>query len=1030
MYKTGDLVRRRQDGSLEFLGRIDHQVKIRGFRVELGEIEAILNQHSAIKETIVLAREDEPGEKRLVAYFVTWKQPAPAFVDLRNFLKRKLPYYMIPAAFIVLDRMPLNTSGKVDRTALPAPDWSRLHRTEVLIPPRSSLEKALAGIWSELLRVKEIGVNDNFLELGGHSLLATQLISRVREVFQVDLTMRGFLELPTINALSKIVLEKGKDVERIAQLLVTLARTTDSQAESWLVDNSPLLFSPSRITGETNFELSPKKYQVFKALLQKEGIQSSQRQRILPHEGSESTLHSFSLWYVDQLDPGTSAFNIPEGLRIKGKLDVPALERSLNEIIRRHGSLRTIYKAVDGQPFQRILPELKVSLKNVDLRNFPDSERVERARALVNEEAERPFDLSKGPLLGLTLYRLEEDDHILLLVIHHIVSDGWSVVVFFRELAEIYEEFSRGNPSPLPELEIQYSDFAYWHRGWLQNEVLSSQLEYWKKQLGGNRALLEMPTDYPRPLYITYQGATESFVLPPSVTEALRNLSRDENVTLFMTLLAIFKVLLHRYTGQNDLIVGSPISGRNWVETEKLIGFFINTLVLRTNLSGNPTFRELLSRVREVAFGAYANQEVPFEKLVEELNPERTVNRPPFYEVMFVLQNTPDQVPSIRGLDLSLFEVRRETSMFDITLEIIDSGDKLKSNFNYRTDLFEASTIKRMVKHFETLIDGIIRNPASRLSDLPILTDPERIQILEEWNSTAYEYPETEGIHHLFESQVQLTPQAIAIEFQQQSLTYDELDARSNKLANYLKKCGVGPEMLVGIFLDRSIETVISILAVLKAGGAYVPLDPAHPRERLSFMLSNSGAHTLLTKRSLVKYLPEREVHQICLDRDWGAIELEKRDNPASRINKGNLAYVIYTSGSTGEPKGVQVSHGALLNHCFSMKRRYALQPHDRVLQFAPFSFDVSIEELFPTWAAGAALVMRPSDISLKDFLDFMEKERITVVNLPAPYWHEWVNELEHLEVKIPHPSALSLREAKKLCWKSMKYGGRLLARA
>ena len=943
LYKTGDLARYLPDGNIEFLGRGDHQVKIRGFRIELGEIEAALGQHPAVRKVVVLAREDAPGEKRLVAYVV-----AEATADeLRRFLKDKLPDHMVPGVFVPLDALPLLSNGKIDRRALPAPDRTRPGLDKAYAAPRTPTEELLAEIWAQVLDIERVGIHDNFFDLGGHSLLATQAASRMREAFKVEIPLRRLFEVPTVAGLAESI-----EVARQA--------------------GQNLLAPP-----------------------------------ILPVPRNGDLALSFAqqrLWFFDQLEPGLSAYNIPAAVRLKGPLNLAALERSLNEIVKRHESLRTTFGKVDGRPTQVIAPTLTIKLPVVDLRKLPASERETEVRRLVTAEAQRPFDLSQGPLLRGAVLRLGDEEHVGLLTMHHIVSDGWSAGILIREVATLYIAFCAGGSSPLPALRIQYADFAHWQRRWLQGEVLETQIAYWKVQLAGAPALVDLPADHPRPAVQTFRGAHQSLVLPKHLQEGFKALSRQEGATQFMTFLAAFKVLLYRYTSQDDLIVGTPIANRNRLETEGLIGFFVNALVLRTDLSGNPSFRELLRRVRGVCLGAYAHQDLPFDRLVEELHVKRDLSRNPLFQMMFVLHNASLRTVELQGLTLSPVEGDSETAHFDLTLQIADTDQGLTAAFVYNADLFEAGTIARMLGNFQTLLEAMVADPEQRLSDLPLLTETERQQLLVEWNAAKTEFPRDLCIHQLFEAQVERTPDAIAVVFEAERLTYGELNRRANQLAHHLRALGVGPEVLVAICLERSLEMVIGLLGILKAGGAYVPLDPAYPRERLAFMLKDAQAPVLLTRERLAAGLAEQDAKVICLDSGWETIARESGENPGSSTRPENLAYVIYTSGSTGQPKGVLVSHGSIAGHCRNAQRCYELDSRDVVLQFASSSFDVSLEEILPTLIVGARLVVMGTNVwHPAEFHRKISEFGLTVLNLPTAYWQELAREWADVPELVPN---------------------------
>jgi amino acid adenylation domain-containing protein len=945
LYKTGDLARYLPNGNIEFLGRSDDQVKIRGFRIELGEIERTLEQHPAVRQAIVLVREDELGEKRLVAYVAAEAEVRPTANELHDFLKDKLPQHMVPAVFVMLEAFPLTANGKVDRRALPAPDGGRAELGEAFVACRTSTEELLAEIWGQVLGVNQIGVYDNFFRLGGHSLLATQVVSRVREAFQLEIPLRRLFEAPTIAGLAETI-EACRGAQLQAPPIVPIPRDGEL----------PLSFAQQR------------------------------------------------LWFIDQLERGNSVYNFPAAVRLKGALNLVALKQSLNEIVKRHEVLRTTFAIVEGRPVQVIAPHLMLTLPIVDLRELPETERETEVQRLATNEARRPFDLAEGPLVRATVLRLDENEHVGLLTMHHIVSDGWSIGILIREVAILYEAFSSGRPTLLPELPIQYADFAHWQQHWLEGEVLENQLTYWKQQLGGAPPLLELPADHPRPRVQTFRGAHQSLTLPKNINDGLKALSRQQGVTLFMTLLAAFKILLHSYTSQNDLIIGTPIANRNRLEIEGLIGFFVNTIVLRTNLSGDPSFLELLRRVREVCLGAYAHQDLPFERLVEELHLARNLSRNPLFQVMFVLQNARLDTWELPGLILTPLEVDSGTTHFDLTFNIADAGQELIATLAYNTDLFEAATIARMLRHYEMLLEGVCSFPDRRLSALPMLSDAERQQLLVDWNDTKADQTNELCIHQLFEAQVARTPRTIAVCFEDDQLTYEQLNRRANQLAHRLRALGVRPEVPVGICLKHTLDVVIGLLGILKAGGVYVPLDPAYPKERLAFMLAHAEIPVLVTKEPLLAGLPEHNATVLCLDSDWETIAQESQENPICSSIAANLAYVIYTSGSTGQPKGVLVSHASIAEHCLNIGRYYELEPRDRVLQFASLSFDLSLEQILPTLIVGARLVMMSTAVwHPTEFHTKLSEFKPTVLNLPTGYWQELAREWTDPSELVPN---------------------------
>lgn len=973
LYRTGDLVRYLPDGSLEFLGRIDDQVKLRGFRIELGEIETVLSRNSEVHEAAVLVREIKPNDQQLVA-FISLNPPTKNFSlsELREYLKEYLPDYMLPTLFMILDKLPLTPNAKIDRKSLsrwPLENAERARLDADYELPRTPEEEIIANLYAQVLKVEKVGVHDSFFELGGHSLLATQLISRLGEIFQQEIPLRVLFEAPT--------------VARLAERLKT-GRASQLQTGESLLGQLPIV--PLARDPETR----------------------------TPNEPPVLSFAQQRLWFLDQFEPGTPNYNIPSVLRLNGKLDVPALESSLNEIVRRHEVLRTAIHTVDGQPVQVVLPDLKISLPLVDIRQLPGPEREGRALQMVMVEARQPFDLSHAPLFRVKLIRLSEDEHLAILTMHHIVSDGWSAGVLVRELALFYSTLAGGGmlrdratgAALLPDLEIQYADYAAWQREWLQGDELAEQLEYWERQLGDLPPVLDLPTDRPRPVVQTVNGGLLSFVIETALVQALNALSQEMGVTLFMTLLGAFQVLLMRYSGQENISVGSPIANRTRSEIEDLIGFFVNTLVLRTDLSGEPTFREVLKRVRETALGAYAHQDVPFEMLVNELQPERDTSHNPLFQVMFVMQNLPGANLELPGLKLSGMEVTTGTALFDLTLTIAgEARDGLHAAFEYNTDLFVENTIQRMIDHLKVLLTGLISQPDQPVSSLPLMTETERRQILHEWNQIDLEQLKGQGlscVHQLFERQAALTPTAEALIAGDRVVTYKELNQKANQLAHFLLENNLGAETLVGLCVDRSVEMIVGLLGILKAGCAYVPLDPNYPKERLAFMLDDIRADVVLTLERLTQALPDgnrgqdESARRILLDRDWGIIAQFSTENPLDRVTGDQLAYVIYTSGSTGRPKGVQIQHSALANFVNWARKRYRIQPHDRVLQFASLNFDTAVEEIFPALTAGARLVLRPEAAmtSFQEFHRVIESHLLTVLDLPTAYWHAWVAEL------------------------------------
>ncbi|MHC5852384.1 non-ribosomal peptide synthase/polyketide synthase [Nostoc sp.] len=927
LYKTGDKARYLSNGNIEYLGRIDNQVKIRGLRIELGEIEAVLSQYSDVQVSYVIVREDTLGDKRLVAYIVTHQHSQPTMGEIRQFLKTKLPDYMIPSAIVILESFPLTPNGKVDRLALPKPDLDTT-LLEKYIAPRTPIEEMLTLLWAQVLKVEQVGIYDNFFELGGHSLLATQLVSRIRTSLKVELPLRELFARAT-------VAELAQSVEQLQQQDIELS-------------------APPILRRAENAELRL----------------SFAQQR---------------LWFLDQLEPNSAIYNIPTALRLLGNLNQAALEQSLIEIIHRHEALRTNFIAVDGQATQIIQTATNCSVAVVDLQHLPVTEQEIAAQQLVQQQAIQAFDLANEALIRAVLVILSNTEQWLLVCMHHVVSDGWSIGVFVQELQALYNAYSQGQPSPLTPLPIQYADFALWQRQWLVGEVLQKQLSYWEQQLANAPTFLPLPTDRPRPAVQTFNGAYLEFALSGELTQQLTKLSQQQGVTLFMTLLAAYNTLLYRYTGQTDILVGTPIANRDRTEIEGLIGFFVNTLVMRTDLSLNPSFNELLPRIREVALSAYAHQDLPFEMLVEALQPERDMSHTPLFQVMFALQNAPMSEIELTGLTVSSLPIESSTAKFDLTLSMENTSTGLVGGWEYNTDLFDSSTIERMTGHFACLLEGIVANPSDRISQLPMLTASEQQQLLVEWNDTQVDYPQNKCIHQLFEEQVERTPNAVAVVFENQQLTYHELNCRANQLAHYLRSLGVKPDALVGICAERSLDIVVGLLGIFKAGGAYVALDPDYPQERLRFMLEDAQVSVLLTQQRLIHRLPEHQAKLVCLDKAWEEIAQNNQDNLSSGVKASHLAYVIYTSGSTGRPKGVMVEHRGLCNLTHAHIQTFGLHSDSRVLQFASFSFDASIWEVVLALGSGATLYLGTKDSLLpgKPLIEQLRNNCITSITLP-----------------------------------------------
>ncbi|HEX8354146.1 MAG TPA: amino acid adenylation domain-containing protein, partial [Pyrinomonadaceae bacterium] len=708
------------------------------------------------------------------------------------------------------------------------------------------------------------------------------------------------------------------------------------------------------------------------------------------------------LWFLNVMEPN-SPYIIAANFQLTGRLDAWALEQTLNEIVRRHEALRTSFAAVEGQPAQVITPDVTLAMPVHDLSGLPEDERLLEVKRH-KTEVQRPFDLSRCPLVRASLLRLGEDEHQLLLTMHHIISDGWSIGVMITEMAALYEAYAAGRAASLPPLAIQYRDFAVWQREWLGGGQLEQQLAYWREALGGAPPALVMPTDRPRPPVQSYRGAMIEREIGPELTRGLKELGRGQGVTLYMTLLAAFKTLLYRYTGQEDVVVGTPIANRNRVEVENLIGFFVNTLVLRTRLAPDLTFAQLLGRVREVALGAFAHQDVPFEKLVEELQPERDTSRTPLFQVMFSLQNAPLPSRQLGDVLMRLTDDETKTAQFDLTIDLMERDDAIVCSLEFNTDLFDRETAERMLGHYLRLLEEVAADPHRPLAVLPLLTEREREQLLVTWNDTARDYPRDRCVHELFEEQAERRAGHVAVALGGEQVTYSDLNRRANRLAHYLRRAGVMPEARVGLLLERSAGMAVALLGVLKAGGAYVAFDPLYPPERLRQMMEDAGVTTLVSTRRLAEGLPGHSARVVLLDEEWPRVAAESEENPPPVNAPENLAYLVYTSGTTGRPKGILIQHRSLVNAIHAFIAHHGVTERDRILQFASLSFDVAAEEFFAAWLSGARLVMRPepSVTTPEQFVQFLEDEGVTLVNLPASFWAEWATAVSERGCRVP----------------------------
>jgi amino acid adenylation domain-containing protein len=921
MYRTGDLGYLRADGALAYAGRRDAQVKVRGFRVELGEIEAALARHPDARQAVVLARPGAGGTNELAAYVAGVAAEDPS--ALRRFLADILPDYMVPAEIIALDGLPLTPNGKVDRAALGALRASAAPREEVAdaAGPRSAIEEKLCEIWRDVLQVPSLGITDDFFELGGHSLVATRIVSRVYRDLSAEINISDIFLNPTI--------------EQLAAVIEGAARAADAG------------------------ELRPVEPQPFYPL-------SRAQQR---------------MWVLHQLDPRGVIYNIARAYLLDGPLDLDAFRRAIRALVARHEALRTTFAVVDGAPAQRVHEELPFEIREIDLRGEPHAE--ERVRAVFFADAQTPFDLERGPLFRVHLLRLEERRHVQCFNIHHVLIDVWSTNILFDDLIALYNAFARGDPDPLAPLPLQYKDFAAWQRRFERTEAFRQQRRYWHAELAGELPTLELPTDRPRPRVKTWHGALQRFELSPEQSEAVRALSHEESSSVFITMLAVFKVLLYRLSGQDDILVGTPVVDRPDEVLERQVGLYLNTIVLRSRLSGEEPFRAFLARLTRAVLETYDNKSYPFDLLADELVPERDASRNPLFDVLVIGYNLPETKGGLRGVEMRPLHYDRELdrSQFDLTIDFEDR-DVIFGELEYNTDLFDAATIERMLGHFQVLLAGALASPDRCIAELSLLTGIERQLLVEGYNATAAVL-DGAPVHQRIAAQADRTPQATAVVFEGARLTYRELDRRANQLAHHLRRFGVGPDVPVAVCLDRSIEMVIALLGILKAGGAYLPLDPSYPKGRLQFMVADAGAAVLITEERLADRLYLSTRHVVRIDRAWAAIGRESESPPHVPLSEQNLVHVIYTSGSTGKPKGVMSTHGGLRNRLLWGQATYPLSLEDRVLQKTPFGFDVSVWELFWPLLTGAILVMaRPGGHQDPSYLvRTLVEERITTVH-------------------------------------------------
>ncbi len=924
IYRTGDVARYRPDGVIEYIGRIDQQVKLRGFRIELGEVEAALSRHPAVEQAVSAVKTDASGEPRLVAYILVRRGlETPGLSDVRAFLATRLPEHMLPAALVALPLLPVTPSGKVDRNALPQPEHTTV-TSAADDEPRGEMESIVAATFADALGRPSVGRHQNFFELGGHSLLAAKVTARLQTALGADVSLQQIFSAPTVTALT-IALERSRG-------------------------RSP--------------ESGP----------------------VVPAGRGRPLATSFSqerLWILDQLDAGRAAYTVPVTLRLRGPLDIPALERALGALVRRHEPLRTIFRRIDGELRQIIQPAIGIPLHLADAQASEPRERETRARDLAEAFIRRPFVLSEGPLVRAMLVRQTSSEHLFVLALHHIVTDGSSVSILLAELGTLYDAETTGRPAALRPLDVQFADYAEWLRGHQTDEVLAPHLEYWRRQLDGAPPVLDVPSDRPRPAQPSYRGARFPLTLPAFIVERLRSTARQEQATLFMSLMAAFKLLLSRYAGRDDIIVGTPVASRTTPAVERMTGFFVNTLVLRTDCSGNPTFRSLLARVRDVSLSALAHQALPFERLVSVLNPLRSQSYSPVFQVMFAMQPDPVAGAMFPGLAAEPVPVDTGAAQFDLTVSLFERGDgTVRGSVEYATDLFDEATIARLAGHWRTLLEAVAECPDQPIDELPILTSAEHAA-LAEWNDTAAAFDPTATVHGLVESAAARTPDAVAIVAGAERVGYGELNARANQLARWLTRRGAGPGSLVGVCVERSVDLVVALLGVLKSGAACLPLDPGYPRERIALVLGE-GQPSLVIATAATRALVGSTADVVTLEANRRSIASESASNAERPVDADDLAYVLFTSGSTGSPKGVMIAHRPVCNHIQWMQQAFPLDAADRVLSHTSIAFDVAMSELFGGLAAGATIVLADADTSGDParLTRLVAREGVTVVDV------------------------------------------------
>ena len=942
MYKTGDLGRWLADGAIEFLGRNDFQVKVRGFRIELGEIEAKLAACAGVHEAVVIVREDHPGDKRLVAYLTAMHDAGLNIDDLRMQLKEVLPEYMVPGAFMILDALPLTPNGKLDRKALPAPDVGAL-QTQQYEAPQGDLEEALAAIWQDILGIERVGRHDHFFELGGHSLLAVQMITRIRQGMGCELALRDLFDHPALQDLARQLQQSD------ANTLAPIERADRSQP-------LPLSFAQQR------------------------------------------------LWFIAQMEGASEAYHIAGGIRLKGVLDVAALRRALDRIVARHEALRTLFIEQDGEASQLILGANIGGFTLLEHDLSTDANPSAALARLSEQEAQAPFDLAQGPLVRGRLVRLAADEHVLLVTLHHIISDGWSMGVLIDELGRLYAAYSCGEDDPLPPLPIQYADYAVWQRRWAEGEQLHAQAAYWRQTLAGAPALLELPSDRPRPAQQDYAGALQAVRLDADLSAQLKAFSQRHGVTLFMTLLAGWALTLSRLSGQDDVVIGTPSANRGRSEIEGLIGFFVNTLALRIDLSDSPTVAALIERVKIQTLNAQAHQDIPFEQIVEIVQPVRSLAHAPLFQVMFGWQNTPGGELSLPGLSLAPVDVAQASAQFDLSLLLKEDGDAIVGSLEYATALFDPDTVTRYLGYWQALLAGMVADDSQAVARLPMLSEAERRQVLYDWNATRADYPQDRCVHELFEAQALQTPDADAVVWDGGRLSYAELNVKANQLAHHLRRLGVAAGDFIPVVMSRSVDMLVAQLAVLKSGCAYVPIDPEFPADRQAFMIQDCQARQAIIAENSAA------------GQDWPGVQvldLAQANEAIAHCSSADLhlqraadtpAYIMYTSGSTGVPKGVIVPHRAI--NRLVINNGYArIEPTDCIAHCSNPAFDASTFEIWGALLNGARILIIPQSAVLEPetFAHILTEQGATTLFLTTALFNQYAVILPTALARLKH---------------------------